>query len=79
MLFRSGQVAIAGHLEIGNGVKIQGNTGVAGSIKDNAIIKGTPAYEASQYNRSYVHFKRLPDYVQKINQLEKEIKALKEL
>lgn len=74
-----GQVAIAGHLEIGDGVKIQGNTGVAGSIKKNAVIKGTPAYDASQYNRSYVHFKRLPDYVQKINQLEKEIKALKEL
>ena len=74
-----GQVGIAGHIEIGNGVKIQGNTGVTASIKDNAVIKGTPAYEASQYNRSYVHFKRLPDYVQKINQLEKEIKALKEL
>lgn len=74
-----GQVGIAGHIEIGNDVKIQGNTGVTASIKDNAVIKGTPAYEASQYNRSYVHFKRLPDYVQKINQLEKEIKALKEL
>lgn len=74
-----GQVGIAGHIEIGNGVKIQGNTGVTASIKDNAVVKGTPAYEASQYNRSYVHFKRLPDYVQKINQLEKEIKALKEL
>jgi UDP-3-O-[3-hydroxymyristoyl] glucosamine N-acyltransferase len=74
-----GQVGIAGHLEIGNGVKIQGNTGVTGDIKENTIIKGTPAYEASQYNRSYVHFKRLPDHVQKINQLEKEIKALKKI
>ncbi|WP_139959108.1 UDP-3-O-(3-hydroxymyristoyl)glucosamine N-acyltransferase [Flavicella sediminum] len=73
-----GQVAIAGHISIGNGVKIQGNTGVASSIKDNAVIKGTPAYDATQYNRSYVHFKKLPSHIQKLEQLEKEIKALKE-
>jgi UDP-3-O-[3-hydroxymyristoyl] glucosamine N-acyltransferase len=72
-----GQVAIAGHLKIGDNVKVQGNTGVAGSIKDNAVIKGTPAYNATQYNRSYVHFKKLPDHVLKIAELEKEIKALK--
>lgn len=72
-----GQVAIAGHLKIGNNVKIQGNTGVAGSVKDNEVIKGTPAYNATQYNRSYVHFKKLPGHVARITELEKEIKALK--
>lgn len=72
-----GQVAIAGHIKIGDNVKVQGNTGVAGSIKDNEVIKGTPAFNATKFNRSYVHFKKLPDHVIRIAELEKEVKALK--
>ncbi|MFC2127641.1 UDP-3-O-(3-hydroxymyristoyl)glucosamine N-acyltransferase [Bacteroidota bacterium] len=74
-----GQVAISGHLKISDGVKVQGNTGVTKNIKENSVIKGTPAIEATQFNRAYVHFKNLPSHIQKLKQLEEEIKALKEL
>ncbi|MFK5957823.1 MAG: UDP-3-O-(3-hydroxymyristoyl)glucosamine N-acyltransferase [Lutibacter sp.] len=73
-----GQVGIAGHLTIGNNVRMQAKTGVGKNIKDNEIIQGTPAFGYSDYNKSYVYFKKLPELVAKINLLEKEIKALKE-
>ena len=72
-----GQVAISGHLRIGDGVKVQGNTGVTKNIKANLTIKGSPAFDANQWNRSYVHFKKLPDYAEKIAAFEKDIKVLK--
>ena len=72
-----GQVAIAGHLKIANHVKIQGKSGVTKNIKENETIKGIPAYDALNWNKSYVHFKNLSIYVDKIAQLEEDIKALK--
>lgn len=72
-----GQVAISGHLKIANHVKIQGKSGVTKNIKENETIKGIPAYDALNWNKSYVHFKNLSIYVDKIAQLEEDIKALK--
>ncbi|VAW18090.1 UDP-3-O-[3-hydroxymyristoyl] glucosamine N-acyltransferase [hydrothermal vent metagenome] len=73
-----GQVGIAGHLIIGNNVRIQAQTGVGRNIKDGEIIQGSPALNYSDYFKSYVYFKKLPELVATINLLEKEIKALKE-
>ena len=72
-----GQSGIAGHLTVGNNVRIQGQSGVGRDIKDNEIIKGSPAFAYSDYNKSYVYFKKLPELVAKINFLEKEINVLK--
>jgi len=73
-----GQAGIAGHLTIGNSVRIQAKSGIGRNIKDNEILQGTPAFGYSDYNKSYVYFKKLPALVATINLLEKEIKALKE-
>jgi UDP-3-O-[3-hydroxymyristoyl] glucosamine N-acyltransferase len=73
-----GQVGIAGHLIVGNNVKIQAQSGIGKNIKDNEIIQGTPAFGYSDFNKSYVYFKKLPSVVATINMLEKEVKALKE-
>ncbi|PCH53231.1 MAG: UDP-3-O-(3-hydroxymyristoyl)glucosamine N-acyltransferase [Flavobacteriaceae bacterium] len=73
-----GQVGIAGHLIIGNNVRMQAKTGVGRNISDNEIIQGTPAFGYSDYNKSYVYFKKLPELVATINALNKEVKALKE-
>ncbi len=72
-----GQVGIAGHLTIGNNVRIQAQSGIGRNIKDNEVIQGSPAFGYSDWNRSYVYFKNLPNLVNKINQLEKELKAIK--
>ena len=72
-----GQVGIAGHLTVGNNVRIQAQSGIGRNIKDNEVIQGSPAFGYSDWNRSYVYFKKLPNLANKINQLEKELKAIK--
>lgn len=73
-----GQVGIAGHLIVGNNVRIQAQSGIAKNIQDNEVIQGTPAFGYSDFNKSYVYFKKLPELVATINALEKELKELKE-
>lgn len=55
-----GQVAIAGHLTIADDVKISGKTGVASNVKAKAVLRGIPAMDYRDFNRSYVLFKKLP-------------------
>jgi UDP-3-O-[3-hydroxymyristoyl] glucosamine N-acyltransferase len=73
-----GQVGIAGHLNIGNNVRIQAQSGIASNIEDNMVIQGTPAFNYSDFYRSYVHFKKLPELTKKIDLLEKKLKDLNE-
>jgi len=72
-----GQVGIAGHLIIGNNVRIQAQSGIGRNIKDNEVIQGSPAFGYNDWSKSYVYFKNLPNLANKINLLEKELKALK--
>ena len=69
-----GQVGIAGHITIGDNVKIVGQSGVTKSIKSNEIINGTPAFSNLDYNKSYVHFKNLPNLVNDIKSIQKNLK-----
>ncbi len=73
-----GQAALSGHIKIGDHVVISGKTGVRKNVKDNDIVIGFPAFNIQKWNRSSAIFRNLPEYVDKIKELEKEIKALKE-
>ncbi|MDX1544476.1 MAG: UDP-3-O-(3-hydroxymyristoyl)glucosamine N-acyltransferase [Christiangramia sp.] len=68
-----GQVGIAGHLNIGNRVKIQAQSGIGRDIKDDEMLQGSPAISYSNYNKSYIHFKNLPQTMNTLHQLEKKI------
>jgi len=72
-----GQVGIAGHITIGDNVRIQAQSGIGRNIKDDEVIQGSPAFGYSNFNKSYVYFKKLPELVATINLLEKELKELK--
>ena len=73
-----GQVGLAGHIKIANGTKIGAQGGILGNIKEeNTAIIGSPAIEVRQFFKSSVIFKKLPDMMQKIDSLEKEIESLK--
>lgn len=73
-----GQVGIIGHLTIADDVKLAAQSGVAASIKEAGVIQqGSPSIDAGKYQRSYVGFRRLPDLMKKLSELEKEIKSLK--
>lgn len=66
-----GQVGIVGHITIGDNVKIQAQSGIGRNVKDNEVLQGSPALAYGDYNKSYVHFKNLPKWIDKINQLDK--------
>lgn len=69
-----GQVGIIDHITIGNNVKIIAQSGVMHDIKDDELMMGAPAFNFSDYKRSYACFRRLPD---KLRKLEDEAKNRK--
>lgn len=70
-----GQVGIIGHLTIADEVKIAAQAGVGKSIKEmGAIVEGSPAFNIRDYQRSYVHFRRLDALVKRVNDLEHQLK-----
>jgi len=69
-----GQVGIAGHISIGDNVRIVGQSGVTKSIKANQIINGTPAFDNTDFNKSYVHFKNLPKIIKEFNSIDNKLK-----
>jgi UDP-3-O-[3-hydroxymyristoyl] glucosamine N-acyltransferase len=62
-----GQVGIIGHIKIGDNVKIQAQAGVTSDVQSNSRVTGTPAISYMNYNKSYVHFKNLPEIVKRID------------
>ncbi len=67
-----GQVGISGHLVIGNNVRIQAQSGIGRAIKDDEVVQGSPAYNYSDFSKSYVHFKNLPKIISEIDELKKK-------
>lgn len=73
-----GQVGIIGHLTIADGVKIAAQSGIGASITTpNEIVQGSPAFNISDYKRTYVLFRKLPQLEKRIIDLEKIISELK--
>lgn len=72
-----GQAGFVGHISIADEVKIAAQSGVEKTVKNpGEILQGSPAYNARQYQRSYVVFRKLPDLQKKIYELEKELQTL---
>jgi len=64
-----GQVGVAGHLTIGNNVRVQAQSGIGKNIADGEIIQGSPAFNYSDFSKSYVHFRNLPKIVSDLEEL----------
>jgi len=74
----AGQVGIVGHIEINDNVIIMAKTGIPKSIKKPGKYFGYPAKELQTALRLEAHIRNLPNYVDKIKNLESEINLLKE-
>lgn len=67
-----GQVGIVGHIEIADGTRIQAQSGVNRSIREQqTAIYGSPALPYQDFLRSYVLFRKLPELQERIAELEK--------
>ncbi len=70
-----GQVGIVGHITIGNRVRIQAQSGISKNLKDGDTVQGTPAFGYSDFNKSYVYFKKLPEIASNLNKLKKDFSS----
>ena len=71
-----GQVGFVGHISIADGVKIAAQTGIGNSIKEeNSIWQGSPAIQVRDFQRSYVVFRKLPEFMQRLGNLEKKLSS----
>ena len=66
-----GQVGIIGHLKIGNNVMIAAQSGISANIEDGQIVQGSPAFSINDYRKSYVYFRKFPEFENRLNELEK--------
>ncbi len=75
-----GQVGIGGHANIANRTMAGAQSGIPNNIKkEGTTIQGSPAIDGRNFWKSSAIFKNLPDMWADMNQMKKEIKALKEL
>jgi UDP-3-O-[3-hydroxymyristoyl] glucosamine N-acyltransferase len=74
----AGQVGIAGHLTIGDKVVLLAQSGITKSLLKPGYYFGYPAKELKISHRLEAHIRSLPDYSERIRELEKEVKKLKQ-
>jgi UDP-3-O-[3-hydroxymyristoyl] glucosamine N-acyltransferase len=70
----AGQVGLVGHINIANKTTIASKTGVSNSIKkEGTTVFGNPAMEIMAYKKAFVGFRRLPDLMDRVKELEQKM------
>lgn len=73
-----GQAGVVGHIRVADGVKIAGQSGIASTIeKEGEILQGSPAFPIGEFKRSYIHFRNLTKFYDRLSTLEKEVHLIK--
>lgn len=73
-----GQVGIAGHLKIPDKTNIAAQSGLnSGPKKEGTALFGSPAIAYKDFLKSYVGFKKLPELMKRLQELETEVKILR--
>ncbi|WP_295939358.1 UDP-3-O-(3-hydroxymyristoyl)glucosamine N-acyltransferase [uncultured Alistipes sp.] len=75
--FLAGQVGIADHVTVGDRVMIGSKTGLEKNVPDGETRMGYPALPGLQFHRNAAMMKKLPELMQQVRDLEKQIAELK--
>jgi UDP-3-O-[3-hydroxymyristoyl] glucosamine N-acyltransferase len=75
----AGQVGTAGHLTVGDGTVITAQSGVPNDVPPHALYSGYPAVENRQWLKMMAALSRLPELQKRVQELEAEVAALKQL
>lgn len=68
-----GQVAVNGHIHLGDGVMIAGCSGVSKTLPEAGKYGGIPAVPLKEYNRNSVFLRNIETYVKQLKELEKKV------
>lgn len=74
-----GQVGMVGHIHIADGTMVQAQSGISSSVKGkNVKLYGTPAMDFQNYLKSFAYFKKLPEIVQQLREVQTSFDIFKE-
>ncbi|MDR2859539.1 MAG: UDP-3-O-(3-hydroxymyristoyl)glucosamine N-acyltransferase [Mediterranea sp.] len=73
-----GQVGLAGHIKVDDKVTIAAQSGIANHVNSNTKMMGSPAFDARQYVKSFIIYKKLPEIYSELSNLRKELDELKQ-
>lgn len=73
----AGQVGVAGHITVGDGVSAGGGAAILSDVEPNSTVLGSPAVDARSAKRSVIAVQQLPQWIRRIKDLEREVKALR--
>jgi UDP-3-O-[3-hydroxymyristoyl] glucosamine N-acyltransferase len=68
-----GQSAIAGHVTVGEGTFVGARASISGNVPAKSRLWGTPHQEEKSWARSVAVFKKLPDLVKRVREIEKHL------
>ncbi len=74
----AGQVGLIGHIEIGDNVILMAQSGISKSLTRPGQYFGSPAREARIAMKQEAYIRNLPEYLERIKQLEQQVKTLTE-
>lgn len=74
----AGQVGVAGHLTIGDNARVGAQAGIAGDVAPGEDMLGSPAIPIENARRSMYAVQKLPEWIKRIKELEREVKELRE-
>jgi UDP-3-O-[3-hydroxymyristoyl] glucosamine N-acyltransferase len=70
-----GQVGISGHIKIADEVKIAAQSGIPNDIrKEGEVLLGSPAIPIDDFKKSYFGFRKLPQILKRLQDLEDKLK-----
>jgi UDP-3-O-[3-hydroxymyristoyl] glucosamine N-acyltransferase len=72
-----GQAGFAGHTEVGDKAIITAQSGTSHDIPAKAVVSGSPAFDNATWLRAVTAFTKLPNLVQRVRKLEREIQEFK--
>jgi len=73
----AGQVGMAGHLVVGDNSIIMAQAGVTKDVPPNSFMLGAPAVPHKEFKRVNAATQRLPELVEKIHELERQVGELR--
>jgi UDP-3-O-[3-hydroxymyristoyl] glucosamine N-acyltransferase len=73
-----GQSGASGHLTIGDRVKVSAKTAIISSIDADTSMSGHPMMETSEWRRTHVVVRKLPEMRKQLKDLADRLAALEE-
>ncbi|HDH12626.1 MAG TPA: UDP-3-O-(3-hydroxymyristoyl)glucosamine N-acyltransferase, partial [Nitrospirae bacterium] len=72
----AGQVGVRDHVKIGSRAMAGAQAGIGNDIPDGQIYSGSPAIPHSTWLRSQTIYAKLPEYVKRLQELERKFKKI---